>query len=298
MAGTGAAAVMAGSLEPRCRYNAAVTPRILLTNDDGIDSPGLAVLRRAVGGVGDVTTIAPDRNNSAVARGINIGRALHLTRATFGDGWQGMACDGTPCDCVRIGLLGVEAPEPDVVVSGVNRGANVGGDVTYSGTVGAALEGAMRGKPALAFSVESLEPRWLEQAEPVIRALVKQVVERGLPCGSIINVNLPDRPLADMGGIRPACLGGAGVHDRVILDGDGDGDGDGDAAPGGRAAPSEHRLWCEPCFVAAWADTDSELLARGFVTVTSLHSDPLDVALLRQLSTWDLGLGAIRTADP
>jgi 5'-nucleotidase len=267
-----------------------VTLQILLTNDDGIDSPGMTVVRRAVDGLGQVSTVAPDRNNSAVARGITIGRALHLRHMTFGDGRPGIACDGTPSDCVRIGLLGVETPAPDIVISGVNLGANTGADITYSGTVAAALEAALRGKPALAFSVGSLEPRWLEQAAPVIRTLVARVVEHGLPRHSILNVNLPDRPLAEFAGIRPARLGGASCHDRVCLDGDGS------VGPGRRSAAREFFLPCEAPPVAEWADTDIELLALGFVAVTPIHYDLLDAAMLAQLSAWDLDLDHVRTA--
>jgi 5'-nucleotidase len=267
-----------------------VTLQILLTNDDGIDSPGMTVLRRAVESLGDVTTIAPDRNNSAVARGITIGRALHLERVSFGDGWPGVACDGTPSDCVRIGLLGVEAPEPDIVLSGVNLGANVGADVTYSGTVGAALEAALRGKPALAFSVETREARWLEEAEPIIRALVTQVVDHGLPRHSILNVNLPDRPLAKIAGIRPARLGGASCHDRVSLDGDGR------SAPGRQGAVRDYFLPCEEAGAAEWTDTDVEIVGLGCVAVTPMHYDLLDATMLAQLSAWDLDLDGIRAA--
>jgi len=265
-----------------------VTRQILLTNDDGIGSWGMTVLRHALAGLGDLTVIAPDRNTSAVARGITTGRALRLTRTTFDDGLHGLACDGTPSDCVRVGLLGVEAPEPDLVVSGVNLGANVGADVTYSGTVGAALEAALRGKPALAFSVEALEPRWLEQAEPVVRAIVDHAVGQGLARRTILNVNLPDRPLAGIAGVRPARLGGASCHDRVVLDGrDG-------ARPDGGPATREYPLPCEASSTEDWADTDIELLALGFVTITPMHYDLLDAAMLARLSSWSLDLDGIR----
>ena len=124
-----------------------MTLRILLTNDDGIFAPGLAVLRAAVEGLGEVTTLAPDHNASAVARAITVRRTLHLTPATFGEGREGLACDGTPSDCVRVGLLGVACPVPGLVVSGVNAGGNMGADTTYSGTVGAAFEAALREYP-------------------------------------------------------------------------------------------------------------------------------------------------------
>ena len=171
----------------------ACDPQILLTNDDGIDAPGIAVLRRAVDGLGQVTTIAPDRNMSAVARGITVRRPLSMQPRSFGGGYEGFAVDGTPSDCVRVALLGLRCPLPDLVVSGVNAGGNMGADASYSGTVGAAFEAALRGHPGVAFSVEALEPGWLDA--PVLRAMVGHVIERGLPRHSILNVNLPYWPL-------------------------------------------------------------------------------------------------------
>lgn len=259
-----------------------MTLRILLTNDDGIDAPGIAVLRRAVDGLGEVTTIAPDTNTSAVARGITVRRALTLQPRTFGGGYEGLACDGTPSDCVRVALLGLRCPMPDLVVSGINAGGNMGADVTYSGTVGAAFEAALRGRPAVAFSVEELAPRWLDEAEPILRAMVGHVIERGLPRHSILNINLPDRPLAAITGIHPARLGGASCHDRVIL-----------AGEDGRE-PSEHFLPCDDPRSGEWVDTDFDVVAAGAVAVTPLRYDLLDPDLLADLATWDLDLERLR----
>ncbi len=277
-----------------------MTVHILLTNDDGIQAHGISVLRRALEGLGEVTTIAPDHNASAVARGITIDRPLHLHGATFGDGWSGLACDGTPSDCVRVGLLGVRNPLPDVIVAGVNEGANMGADVTYSGTVGAAFEAALRGRPALAFSVENREPRWLEEAVPVLRVLVEHVIARGLPRHSILNVNLPDRPLAEIAGIHPARLGGASCGDRVFLGGDGAGQ----AAPAASdvmagasdvmAGASEHFVPCDHPTAGEWADTDFDVVAQGNVAVTPLRYDLLDAGLLAELASWRLDLDLIR----
>ena len=256
--------------------------KILLTNDDGIDAPGIAVLRRALDGLGEVTTIAPDRNTSAVARGITVRRPLTLRARTFGDGYQGFAVDGTPSDCVRIALLGLRCPLPDLVVSGVNAGGNMGADVTYSGTVGAAFEAALRGRPAAAFSVEQLEPGWLDEAVPILRAMVGHIIERGLPRHGILNVNLPDRPLAEITGIRPARLGGASAYDYVTLAGDGD------------AAPAEHYLPCDHPASGEWAETDFDVVASGAVAVTPLRCDLLDPGLLADLAGWDLDLERLR----
>lgn len=273
-----------------------MTLQILLTNDDGIHAPGLAVLRRAVDGLGEVSTIAPDHNASGVARGITIGRPLHLRPATYGDGWTGLACDGTPADCVRVGLVGRRCPAPGLVIAGVNDGANMGADITYSGTVGAAFEAALRGFPALAFSVESESPGWLDEAVPVIRGLVELVIARGLPRQSVLNVNLPDRPLVEFAGIRPARLGGASCHDRVFIGRDGAGpDGDGEA-PGAGDAESVDEVFvpCEHPTSGGWADTDFDVVGRGYVAVTPLHYDLLDLELLATLADWGLGLEHVR----
>ncbi len=265
------------------RYNEVVTLEILLTNDDGIGAPGIAVLRRALEGLGNVTTIAPDRNTSAVARGITIHRALRLAPREFGDGWQGFACDGTPSDCVRVALLGVDRPAPDLVVSGVNAGGNMGADITYSGTVGAAFEAALRGHPAVAFSVENPEAAWLDEAVPVLRAMVAHVIERGLPRNCILNVNLPDRPLAEFTGIRPARLGGASCHDRVVL-----------AADDPGAPPREFLLPCDHPASGEWVDTDFDVVAQGCVAVTPLRYDLLDPVLLADLAGWEMDLERVR----
>src|SRR6059058_1991270 len=133
--------------------------RVLLTNDDGIDAAGLQALRRALLELDDVelAVIAPDSNRSATARSITTRRPLWVERVDFGDGTVGYATDGTPVDCVRLATLGlVEGFEAELIVSGINHGANLGDDITYSGTVAAALEGVVLGVPAVAVSQQSL----------------------------------------------------------------------------------------------------------------------------------------------
>src|SRR5688572_12794270 len=133
--------------------------RVLLTNDDGIGAKGLQTLRRALLRLEDVelAVVAPDSNRSATARSITFSRPLWVTEVGFEDGTHGFACDGTPVDCVRLAALGlIDGFEPDLVVSGINHGSNLGDDITYSGTVAAALEGIMLGVPGIAVSQQSL----------------------------------------------------------------------------------------------------------------------------------------------
>src|SRR5919112_3717725 len=132
--------------------------RVLLTNDDGIGATGLQTLRRALLEVDDIelVTVAPDSNRSATARSITFSRPLWVTDVDFEDGTRGYACDGTPVDCVRLAALGlIDGFEPDLIVSGINHGSNLGDDITYSGTVAAALEGIVLGLPAVAVSQQS-----------------------------------------------------------------------------------------------------------------------------------------------
>lgn len=251
--------------------------RILLTNDDGIHAHGIAVLRRALEGLGEVVTIAPDTNTSAVARGITIDRPLRAEPTTFGDGWAGLALDGTPSDCVRAGLVGVFSPPPDLVVSGVNLGGNMGVDVAYSGTVAAALEAAVRGLPGLAFSVEEREPGWLEQAEPLLRAIVVQAIEHGVPEGSALNVNLPDRPRAEILEPRVTRLGGASCHDRLELAAD----------VGGREVVTAYDVPCDRAPAEHWAATDFEAVAAGHVSITPLTYELFAETALELVSGWE-----------
>ena len=138
--------------------------RVLLTNDDGLDAEGLQTLRRALVALDDIelAVVAPDENQSATARSISIRRPLWVEEVPFEDGTVGYACDGTPVDCVRLAALGLIAGfEPDVVVAGINHGANLGDDITYSGTVAAALEGVVLGIPGIAVSQQSIRREML-----------------------------------------------------------------------------------------------------------------------------------------
>ena len=247
--------------------------RILLTNDDGIASPGIAALRLALKPLGEIITIAPGQNNSAVARSITINQSLNVERVTFTDGDVGWAVDGTPCDCVRIALTGQLAPRPDAVVAGINLGANMGDDVTYSGTVGAALEGAMHGLPAIAVSVASREPGSLDEVTNLVGAIVARGLSNGLPPRTVLNINLPDRPLAEIVGVRVAGLGGASCSDHVEFSGD-------------NVIGGEFRIYCEAPDSALRLGADFDAVAAGFVALTPLRYDFVDPRAVAAIETW------------
>jgi 5'-nucleotidase len=251
---------------------------ILLTNDDGIRAPGLAALRRALDTLGTVVTLAPDGNRSAIARGITIDRALHARAIDFGDGFAGYALDGTPADCVRAAALGFFGGRPAVVVAGANMGANLGDDVAYSGTVAAALEGALLGLPAVAVSVQGRAPRHIDDVVRLASPIVARALDDGLPAGLVLNVNLPDLPAAEVRGLRVTTLGCASVHDRLEIDA-------GDGAVRRYTIHSEERD-CEH-----ETGTDFAALAAGYISVTPLRFDLVDVRGFELIEGWRLNDG-------
>lgn len=201
--------------------------QILVTNDDGIDSPGLLALKRALDDVGDVMVIAPTSNRSAIGRGITIRDPLHVDERTLPDGTVGYAVDGTPVDCVRFASVGlVDGRTPDLVVSGINQGYNLGDDVTYSGTVAAAFEGVLLGVPAIAVSQGALDgSHWhtggsryeFDFAARFAAQVARLMHGDALPPRSLVSVNIPGRPADQILGARVARLGRRIYYDALQL---------------------------------------------------------------------------------
>jgi 5'-nucleotidase len=258
--------------------------RVLLTNDDGIEAEGLQALRRALLDVPDIqlAVIAPDGNRSAFARMITTRRPLWVQEVDFGDGTVGYATDGTPVDCVRLAQLGlIDSFEPDVVVSGINHGSNLGDDITYSGTVAAALEGLILGIPGIAVSQQStaremdfrLGSRFaFETAAEFTARVVDQLDGVPLPEGTLLNVNVP---AGEPEGVEVTRLGKRIYRDELKLDAEED---------GGR------RYWiygADPGFHDE-PGTDLAAIHAGRIAVTPLHFDLTDVAGMDVLSRYDL----------
>jgi 5'-nucleotidase len=257
--------------------------RVLLTNDDGINADGLQSLRRAIRAVDgvDVHVVAPDSNRSAMARSITTRSPLWVEEVRFDDGSSGFATDGTPVDCVRFADLGLIGDKPDMIVSGINHGANLGDDVTYSGTVAAALEGIVLGIPAIAVSQQSLkgEMGWhfggkldFTVASRLCAALVGQLRDHPLPEGTLINVNCPN----EVSGIEVTRLGKRLYDDEMKLVEEGD---------DGRR---RYRIYgFEPSFEDE-PGTDLAAQARGRVSLTPLHFDLTHHDGLDPVREWDL----------
>jgi 5'-nucleotidase len=264
--------------------------RVLLTNDDGIEADGLQTLRRAllqVPGI-ELVVIAPDGNRSAMARSITTMRPLWVEEVAFDDGTTGYATDGTPVDCVRLANLGlVEAFRAELIVSGINHGANLGDDITYSGTVAAALEGVILGLPAIAVSQQSSAREMdfrlsdsfdFEEGARFVARVVEEIDDVPLPTGTLLNVNCP---AGDAAGVQVTRLGKRIYRDELTLT-DPDIDGHSSARRRYWVYGRDHGFHDEP-------GTDLAAVAAGDIAVTPLHFDLTDAAGMDALARHDLG---------
>ncbi|HEY7935482.1 MAG TPA: 5'/3'-nucleotidase SurE [Solirubrobacteraceae bacterium] len=260
---------------------------VLLTNDDGIDAEGLQCMRRALVSLDDVrlAVIAPDGNRSAMARSITTRRPLWVEEVPFSDGTAGYATDGTPVDCVRLASLGlIEGFKADLVVSGINHGANLGDDITYSGTVAAALEGVVLGLPAIAVSQQSgaraLDFRFdggfdFGIAAAFVARLVERIEDVPLPPNTLLNINVP---ASKPGGVEVTSLGKRIYEDELKLEREEQG------------PPARRRYWVygsDPGYHDN-PGTDLTALAAGRIAVTPIHFDLTDRPGLEALRAFDL----------
>jgi 5'-nucleotidase len=177
--------------------------RILVSNDDGYFSPGIALLAERLGALGDVTVVAPERDRSGASNSLTLDRPLTIRRAANGFRYV----NGTPTDCVHLALTGLVDPPPDLVVSGINFGANMGDDTIYSGTVAAAMEGYLFGIPSIAVSLVGKVGRHFETAAGVAVALVQRATRNPFLAPVLLNVNVPDLAPGEIGGVEATRLG-------------------------------------------------------------------------------------------
>ncbi len=256
--------------------------KVLLTNDDGIQATGLNAMRRALLDVPDIelAVIAPDSNRSAIGRGITTRSPLWVDEVEFGDGTTGFATEGTPVDCVRFASLGLVESPPELIISGINHGSNLGDDITYSGTVAAALEGVVLGIPAIAVSLQSsggglgyVSGRFdFGLAAPLTAQLVRRLIEEPMPPETLVNVNLP---AGEATGIEVTKLGKRLYNDELKLVGE-------DAETGKR----RYEIYgFEPSFEDE-EGTDLWAVARGRVAVTPIHFDLTHHGGLERLRGW------------
>jgi len=254
---------------------------ILLTNDDGVSAPGLFALFEQMRTFAKVTVLAPDHNWSASGHVKTLHRPLRVKEVRLVDGSAALACDGAPSDCVALAVLGVLNEKIDLVISGINPNANLGHDVTYSGTVTAAMEAAIWGIPGIAFSLDSSEehpePLDFKPAAWIASRIVQSVIENKLPDNVLLNVNIPYLAVEQVNGLR-ITRQGLRVYRDVL-----------DARRDPRGRPYYWIGGDAPTGVAE-EGTDFGALAEGAVSITPLHLDMTAHSAIPALRSWDLKL--------
>lgn len=241
--------------------------RILVSNDDGVHSSGIRALANEMSTIGDVIVVAPERNRSGASNSLTLTRPLRVKQLDNGH----YSVEGTPTDCVHLALTGFLDPNADIVVSGINEGANLGDDILYSGTVAAAMEGRYLGLPAIAFSMVGDNIQYYDTGAAIARQLVLKMRANMLPSQTILNVNIPDLPLDKIKGIEVTRLGTRHGAEPIVKEYD----------PRGRPI-----YWVGPPGLEADAGpgTDFYAINQNCVSITPLHLDMTHYKVFEQLS--------------
>jgi len=252
--------------------NEEVLLKVLITNDDGVHAPGLLALLKRVAEVAEVVVVAPDRERSAVGHALTLHHPLRAARLSE----NVYAVDGTPTDCVNLGIHSLLSFRPDLVISGINRGGNVCDDVTYSGTVAAALEATLMGIPAIAISLVTRgEGDHYDVAAGVAARLAQTVIEKGLPADTFLNVNVPDLP-AELLKVPLVTCQGKRSYEGTIVD---------KVDPRGR-----NYYWIGTADLSFQdiPGSDYYAVSRGHVSITPMHIDLTNYASIETLKGWEV----------
>ena len=253
--------------------------KIMLTNDDGIHAPGLWALYDALADDHHVAVVAPDRERSAVGHGITLHRPLRANDVTINGGggqrdYQGRAVNGTPADCVKLALFELLEEKPDIVISGINPGANVGPNLNYSGTVAAAKEAAMNGFSAVAVSIQGFEDLHFEAAARFVADLLPDLPALAVPRGTFLNINVPNLPRHRIRGARVSRQGIDPFREKYEM----------------RRDPRQ-RAYYWPGYeeppTYRHADADGVFLTSDYISITPVQCDMTDHDTLKRLKTWD-----------
>jgi 5'-nucleotidase len=243
--------------------------RILVSNDDGIHAPGIQCLARHLRTVAQVQVVAPDRDRSGASNSLTLVHPLRAQELENGD----MGVDGTPTDCVHLAITGLLDREPDLVISGINAGANMGDDVLYSGTVAAAMEGRFLGLPAIAVSLVGPRMQHYDAAARVVLNLLDRLHRVPLPAATILNVNVPDLPFEEIRGVQATRLGHRHKSEPVVKASD----------PRGRPI-----YWVGPAGPEqdAGPGTDFFAVREGYVSVTPIQVDLTQFGAIDTVGRW------------
>jgi 5'-nucleotidase len=252
-------------------------PRILVTNDDGIYSAGIYALYREMTEIGEVYVVAPDSEKSAVGHAITISDPLRVFEIERNGKFFGWAVNGTPADCVKLGVKGILQFKPDLVVSGINQGSNTATNVIYSGTVSAATEGTIMGIPSIAFSLTTFKKTDFSFAAQIARLIASKVLENGLPLGTLLNVNIPPVTREELQGIK-VTRQGKGRYEEAFEK---------------RVDPANRTyFWLggTKLILDTDADIDEVAVMNQYVSVTPLQYDLTDRNMIAVLNEWGLKL--------
>ena len=248
---------------------------ILLRNDDGIYAAGLWSLYESLSARHNVFVVAPDRERSAVGHGITLHQPLRAEKMNVNNGCTGYAVNGTPADCVKIGMIEILDKKPDMVISGINHGANVGVNINYSGTVAAAREAALYQIPAIAVSIKGYQHVSYDTAADFTAFLADHVYKKGLPSGTILNVNIPDLSLSEIKGIRISRQGTEFYEEYFDK----------------RIDPRNHTYyWHGYDSPVSFnnPDIDGAALEENFISITPIKCDMTDYAMIEELKRWNI----------
>lgn len=253
------------SLPPRKR------PLILISNDDGVYSKGLRILAKKLRKVGRAVIVAPDQERSATSHALTLHRPLRIKKIAN----DFYAIDGTPTDCINLGINEILKQRPDIIISGINHGGNLGDDIHYSGTVSAALEGGIMGVPSIAISVVAREKFYFDFASEFAVKLVKRILSHGLPKGIILNVNVPNLPASSIKGYEITSQGKRN-YGKLILE---------KLDPRGR---KYYWIGGEEAGFEDIPNTDCKAIAMGKVSITPLRANMTDKMALNILKKWKI----------
>ena len=248
--------------------------KILLTNDDGVQAPGLWALYHQFAAAHEVFIVAPDRERSAVGHGITLHSPLRVFQITQNGCKNAYAVTGTPADCIKLSVIEILKEKPDLVISGINPGANVGVNINYSGTVAAAKEAALYGIKSLAVSIQHPVEDHFEAAAEFTLRLSRQVLEKGLPFGTFLNVNLPNRPLNEIQGVHISHQGIDFFSEYVKKDKD---------------PRNQVYYWhgCDPETEYNDPNIDCQAVCNNYISITPIKCDMTDYQMMDHLKTWE-----------
>ena len=249
-------------------------PNILVTNDDGIYSSGILALWKAMKEIGTVTVVAPKTEKSAASHSITISEPIRIEKCKSPDGLEGYGIYGTPADCVKIAVNVLCEQLPDIVVSGINSGENVGNNIIYSGTVSAATEGTICNIPSIAFSLASQKYNDYNYCALITKKVVNAVLQNGLPKGTLLNVNIPPLSEDKIKGVKVTKQGHVYFKDRFEKRED----------PRGR---QYYWMTGESVNPTDEANLDSTVLENGYVSITPIHYELTNTQFFSKLTEWD-----------